>query len=193
MKEHSILFTAYNIRSIRRLMKKETRRLKATPDRYKNWQIGDHLWVREAFARNIPGCEDQNGITYRADHDDPRGDGPANPIKWLSPYHMSRKEARMVLEITDKREQRLQDISIVDAIHEGVPDTWGGWFGKAPKWAVDSIMGHGDASGDHIWANRSSIENYRLMWESINGAGSWDDNPEVYAFSFKWLPEKSIV
>lgn len=39
------------------------------------YSVGDVLWVRETWADNIPGCP--NGITYRADHIDPKGDVPA--------------------------------------------------------------------------------------------------------------------
>lgn len=49
---------------------------------------GPRLWVRETFARDVPGCEAQGGVSYRADHNDPRGDGPANPMRWTPAIHM---------------------------------------------------------------------------------------------------------
>ncbi len=81
-------------------------------------QPGDRLWVRETWADNIPGCP--NGITYRADHIDPKGDGPANPIKWKPSIHMPKAAARIWLEVVSVRVERLNSISEGDAKAEGV-------------------------------------------------------------------------
>lgn len=82
------------------------------------YQPGDRLWVRETWADNIPGCP--NGITYRADHIDPKGDGPANPIKWRPSIHMPKKAARIWLEVTNVRVERLQEINNADRLKEGI-------------------------------------------------------------------------
>jgi hypothetical protein len=82
------------------------------------YQVGQTLWVRETWADGIAGCP--NGVSYRADHLDPLGDGPANPMKWRPSIHMPRWASRITLTITDVRVQRVQDISEEDAEEEGV-------------------------------------------------------------------------
>jgi hypothetical protein len=78
---------------------------------------------------------------------------------------MPRWASRITLEITEVRVERLQDISEVDAIAEGTPGSHG------------AIPGYG--------YNATPGEQYRWLWESINGLGSWEANPWVWAVSFK--------
>src|SRR5215217_4203288 len=85
---------------------------------------------------------------------------------------MPRAASRITLTVTDVRVERLQDISRDDAMAEGIVQTWGDFMGDPPEWAVASINRHGDASGSHIYDNRTSAENYRELWNNINGAGS---------------------
>jgi hypothetical protein len=126
-------------------------------------QPGDRLWVRETWADNIPGCP--NGITYKADHIDPKGDGPANPIKWKPSIHMPKAAARIWLEVTNVRGERLREITEEDAIAEGIRIGIGGM----PYF--------------------SCREAFAALWNSLNakrGYG-WDSNPFVWAISFKTL------
>ena len=124
---------------------------------------GDRLWVRETWAIGIEGCD--KGISYRADHVDARGDGPANPMKWRPSIFMPRWASRILLEITEIRVQRLQDISPDDAEAEGV-----------------DVIGCAFPRGGSI-----RIDAFARLWESINGAGSWDANPWVWAITFRRL------
>jgi hypothetical protein len=127
------------------------------------YQPGDRLWVRETWADNIPGCP--NGITYKADHIDPKGDGPANPIKWKPSIHMPKAAARIWLEVTNVRGERLREITEEDAIAEGIRIGIGGM----PYF--------------------SCREAFAALWNSLNakrGYG-WDSNPFVWAISFKTL------
>ena len=117
---------------------------------------GDRLYVRETFGhfeRNenfAPGCE----VFYRAD-------GESLAVEpWRPSIHMPRWASRITLEITSVRVERLQDISVADAIAEGCP---------------------GGEHGDRY----AALEQYRALWESINGPGSWDANPWVWAITFK--------
>lgn len=86
-----------------------------------------------------------------------------NPIKWRSPIFMPRWASRITLEITEVRVQRLQEISEEDAAAEGV---------EPAKLYIS------DECGPFVAA-------YSTLWDSINGAGSWDANPWVWAVSFK--------
>ncbi len=91
-------------------------------------KIGEHLWVRETWQHsNYPfgpyqqDCE----IFCRADYfDDPDGvdlekskDGIRR--KWNSSIHMPRRASRILLEITNVRVERLNEISEDDAKAEG--------------------------------------------------------------------------
>lgn len=141
------------------------------------YQPGDRLWVREAWAANIPGCP--NGITYKADHIDPKGDGPANPIKWKPSIHMPKAAARIWLEVVNVRVERLQDITEEDSIKEGFEgvrcDHPGG------RWACEDCMNSG-------WREPPSLE-FMETWQALNakrGYG-WDVNPWVWVVEFKRL------
>jgi len=127
---------------------------------------GDRLWVRETFAQGVEGCP--GGISYRADHFDPKGDGPAHPMKWRPSIFMPRAASRILLEITDVRVQRLQEVSADDCRAEGHPADWS----RSPDPEV-----HNDAARD--W--------YMDLWQSINGSDSWHANPWVWAITFRRL------
>jgi hypothetical protein len=126
---------------------------------------GDRLWVRETWQRNIG-----NGppIIYRADHGEATGVYKPDPASgaweiavsgWRPSIFMRRLDSRILLEITDVRVERLQEISEDDARAEGY----------SPK-------SHHFPTG---W--------FRDIWESINGTGSWDANPWVWAITFRRL------
>ena len=118
---------------------------------------GDRLWVREAFTE----CPKGNFI-YREQeetHDYGKSTADANN-KWTPSIYMPRRASRITLEITNIRVERLQDISDKDALAEGVDQT------------NTSIKGY-------------ATERFKNLWESINGAGSWDANPWVWVIEFK--------
>jgi hypothetical protein len=81
---------------------------------------------------------------------------------------MFRKDSRITLEITGVRVERLQDISIADAMTEGVVETNDTLRGLEPcmEWRYA----------------------YEDLWKSINGPGSWDLNPWVWVIEFKKVP-----
>lgn len=142
-------------------------------------QPGEHLWVRETWA--APHSEDgrppraiqcdQIRIHYAASEE--RGG-----LLWRPSIHMPRWASRITLEITGVRVERLQDISEADAINEGIESlAYGGLttyrnYALNDEWAEVSPM------------LESPIESYRSLWESINGAGSWDANPWVWIVEF---------
>ena len=141
---------------------------------------GDRLWVREGFKRIASGevkngyGEVRYGFAYKADgatiwaprttiiHDlsgqPDTGPMQFQPRPWKPSIHMPRIASRILLEVTDVRVERLQDISEEDVIAEGRLN--------------EIIYGTG-------W--------YRGLWESIDGAGSWDVNPWVWCVSFKMI------
>lgn len=206
MKEHPILYTPGNVRAILDGRKTQTRRivkLPKAPNNLGSWEetiwggvgctmkgtpvhaevaiwhtrtgtvvtcpyghVGDRLWVKEGLERHGSICR------YRRDRE---VIAPARCWEWqrntLSPRHMPKWAARLWLEITEVRVQRLQDCSENDAIAEGVEYFYAGLF-------RDYIQ-PGDVGID------GAIGSYQSLWESINGPGSWEQNPWVWAITFK--------
>ncbi len=102
-------------------------------------------------------------------------DGEPGP-HWRPSIHMPRWASRILLEITDVRVQRLQDISEEDAFAEGLERMDPGKTG----WNTATILLDGWHQND-----RTAVALYQRLWESINGDGSWDANPLVWALTFK--------
>lgn len=91
--------------------------------------------------------------------------------------HMPRWASRILLEITDVRVERLQDISEKNAIAEGIglsPNKETSYRVELPKGSIADAV---DA--------RSSVSCFKRLWQSINGPGSWDANPWVWVVEFK--------
>ena len=192
MKERPILFSGPMVRAILDGSKTQTRRIakefNEMPNldgilrRFPNQEgcpygtPGDRLWVRETFAQGVEGCP--GGISYRADHFDPKGDGPAHPMKWRPSIFMPRIASRILLEITDVRVQRLQEISDEDVRAEGIEelalqaDEPGAWWTAAP---------------DRRFHSRTPRGAFLRLWREIHGDGSWDANPWVWAITFRRL------
>lgn len=123
---------------------------------------------------------------------------------------MPRWASRITLEIESVRVERLQQISEEDALAEGCEaeheqpyDYWEGYdtrgvdrYGNRlrhtmipkencptpPEWMVE-VKTHKGGRGSNI----SAVCNYKFLWESINGPGSWSKNPWVWVITFKRL------
>lgn len=142
---------------------------------------GDQLWVRETFcvgyehepgqftAIPFSGCEAHRRAFYRATDDD-APDEPKRP--WKPSICMPRWASRITLELSDIRVERLQSISCEDAKAEGVhfDGTW--WRGGK----------HPETGYEQCWATPRRA--YQAAWETINGKGSWDANPFIWALTF---------
>ena len=144
-------------------------------------QSGDRLWVRETWQA-IDGNElalrimtephpSRGWIEYAATV--PEGHEP--PPRWRPSIHMPRWSSRITLEVTGVRVERMQDISEVDAISEGVRQMRDGsecWVGReGPRGLVTP------------WP--TAREAFRDLWQSINGPDSWTANPWVFVIEFK--------
>lgn len=135
---------------------------------------GEHLWVKETWGLHAFGDETdwyrgsirglsgdqiqtQHKLAHRADW------GPLQEgCFWRPSIFMPRWASRTLLEVTEVRVQRLQDISEDDARAEGVDEV------------KDKVPTARDA--------------FRLLWESINGdRAPWASNPWVFAVSFRRL------
>ena len=149
------------------------------------WQIGDVLWVRETFKYFLEEGKDEPIVIYKADYkneewSDWRMDDGAN-FKWKPSFFMPRKAARIFLEITDIKVERLQDISEEDAIAEGI----GRWTEERLKSKPIHYQLYWVDNGDESLYSSDPIDSFRSLWVSINGKESWDSNPWVFALTFK--------
>ncbi|MGK4311689.1 hypothetical protein Q1Z72_03810 [Pseudomonas qingdaonensis] len=156
-------------------------------------QPGDRLWVRETFA--VYGDEKFAAIHYRADrpHDVGR-----KGVGYKPSIHMPRWACRILLEIADVRVERLQDISEEQARAEGVlpgehcvgplgTNTEAvrcRHCGKLRREHIGVALVCRGRSGD-CWNGNTAKGGFGMLWESINGAGSWDANPWVWVVEFK--------
>jgi hypothetical protein len=131
---------------------------------------GDTLWVRETHALDVPGCEDFWGVSYRADHHDPTGDGPTR-IRWRPSIHMPRFASRITLSVVDCHIERLQAITDEDAKAEGVLPAA---FCKAGR----------PAGMEHV-------EAFEDLWNKINKKRGfpWDSDPLVWVISFERISQ----
>lgn len=206
MKEHPILFSGPMILAVLGGRKTQTRRIVKLPDgaspnaefhhidkfgaavftdgtcvRCPYGQQGDRLWVRETTEADYELCDSAVLARYSADRKPVLYSGSADPedegtsiALWDYPrevrpsIHMPRWASRIDLEITGVRVERLQDINEKDARAEGVAASR---VGPCQDGLFYSL--HRD----------SFIE----LWESINGPGSWDNNPFVWCITFKRL------
>ncbi|MEI7282235.1 hypothetical protein [Pectobacterium carotovorum] len=132
-------------------------------------EVGDRLWIRETSGLQVR--RDALGGTgefrvYRASNPDAirftTASGKIYPIKWIPSIHMPRHASRILLEITDVRVERLNDISEEDAKAEGAPTEL-------------CLIGDKHFLG------------FRTLWKSIYGAESWNENPWVWAIEFKQI------
>lgn len=145
-------------------------------------QPGDRLWVRETFGlqvRHYGGGAGEH-IVYRATNPDAiyckSAEGQEYPVKWKPSIHMPRHSSRILLEITDVRVERLQDISEEQALAEGIiPHVRGGWH-----WHP-----HDPSNVDdwHQFGFKSPAFAFQDLW--IGTGGDWDSNPWVWCVNFK--------
>lgn len=194
MKERPILFSAPMVRAILESRKTQTRRvakefagrddLDAILRRFPNQQgcphgkRGDRLWVRESFwGCDAPGFGDQPCVVY---DDEWHGKEyrPAEIRPWARKFgripaiHMPRDCSRITLEITGVRVERLQQISEADAAAEGI-----------------QLLNGRFTFNDGLHESRSARDSFAALWESINGAESWESNPWVWVIEFARITE----
>lgn len=129
-----------------------------------------HLWVRETWVEHLGAFGESMVPYYRASEYEYRAEGLG---PWKPSIHMPRRLCRIILQITDIRVERLQNISSQDAIDESLLSVMDGT--GTVKWRGD-------------WETETRImpiDAYQDIWESINGPESWRANPWVWAITFK--------
>jgi hypothetical protein len=152
-------------------------------------KVGDVLWVREKFT--TLNCLSKNKVSHQTLLGWVREHPNENPYiyfadkdvehdlyMWKPSIHMPKTAARIWLDITNIRVDRVQDISEEDAIAEGIE----GAEGKMGyKYYIDKTA-----------ATFHPNISFQSLWESINGEDSWNENPWVWVVEFKRIEPKSI-
>lgn len=109
------------------------------------------------WVREAHGLDLANKVYYREGFDPKCGWNG----KWRPSIHMTRAASRITLEIVGVRVEQLTSITAGESIKEGI------------------------TIEDCRRVNGSAVDAYRKLWESINGPGSWNENPWVWVVEFK--------
>ncbi len=177
MTDRPILFSAPMVRALLNGSKTQTRRL-ASSKPTARMDVGDRLWVREAFA--YVGSLDPGWLIYRATYGECcRRHGFDEPVpneseaSWKPSIHMPRRLSRLTLTITEKRTMPLSWILEADARAEGLEPVR--LDVGPPHWS--DAQGGTFAYASHAYAS---------LWNSLHKAPGtrWDDNPDVIALTF---------
>jgi hypothetical protein len=148
-------------------------------------KVGDLLWVKETscfvmieHAHDLlEGQRERTQYVYRASiHDDWMIYASQKySYRWTPSLFMPKAAARIWLEITDIKIERLKDISEEDAKAEGVEIIADGFknYAKVPK--IISTLKCFD----------KAYYSFLSLWESINGYESSELNPWVWVITFK--------
>jgi hypothetical protein len=130
------------------------------------YQVGDKLWVKETFTIIPP-----NFIVYKAETESPE------KCKWKSSLFMRKEYARLWLEVTEVRCERLQLISHSDALNEGI------------KFISDADFTKHYDYVEKEFTLRYPSHSFFSLWRSINGKDSVAANPWVFVYRFKRIPK----
>lgn len=124
---------------------------------YAPYQPEDILYVRETWHTN-PLHEygnEPNKYVYKADYD-----GHAGDFGWKPAIHMPKEAARIWLEVTDVRVERIHKMSDIDARKEGI---------EKEVYPLGQFIDLWDSAVD-----KKKIEQY-----------GWDANPWVWVIEFE--------
>lgn len=137
-------------------------------------QVGDQLWVREAWGLHdtLPKDGPDNATVYYRSTDGDRHD--LRYQKWRPSIHMPRWASRITLEIIEVCVEQLQDIgsdgrSGKAVLAEGVKQCY---IDKFTEW---------------FHPDDCPAMAFRELWQSVYGAESWAANPWVWVVEFRKL------
>ena len=178
LKETGLILKAPLVRAILEGRKTQTRRVLRNQRAYDLGKAplgkpGDRIYVRETFSQH----PEWGQLAFRADGEEfEDADGWLWEPKWMPSIHMPKELARIWLEITGVRVERLQSISNEDAIAEGVNRISHGREGS-----YYSAIRNEQHPKNWIYPDDA----FRELWESTGG--DWDANPWVWVLKFKVL------
>ena len=228
MKETGLMFKAPLVRAILSGQKTQTRRIAKTeitmgrdsllaphrgrkhadvyllPERAKEavalspvGQPGDRIYVRETFAR-VPTVCGSDELVFAADYQD--GSDKGAGVKYTPAIHMFKEDARIWLEVTGVRVERLHDICEADADAEGCErldaERHERDWTLCPKCGGtrlhDALGGNGGVIHDcDCMQCDTYVKRFRHLWQSTGG--DWDANPWVWVIDFKRIDKPAAL
>lgn len=151
---------------------------------------GDVLYAKETWGILYPNYEVCRGEAalnrmdygdklipvYKTDH---RYGNDTGKMLWRPSTHLPKWAARIWLEITEVRCERLQDISEEDAIAEGVDWKTCKTYQTIPQ--IERMI-----NGRGLSTTVDYISGFHRLWDSIaKPQHNWAANPWVFAYVFK--------
>ena len=148
-------------------------------------QSGDWLWVREEHQIWQKGeywmCKYRDGFVLTKLASEISEKTTENLLKrktlgeWQRARFLPKEFARIWLERTETKVERLQSITFKDAVAEGIEMVDKGDEGYKIYGLADNITSNTTYAPD----------SFKSLWESINGEGSWKVDPWVWVVGFK--------
>jgi hypothetical protein len=139
---------------------------------------GDILYIREAWWKN------NDRYYYLVDYDLPElvKKQLNKGCKCRPSIHMPKEAARIFLKVTNVRVERLQDISFLDALNEGI---------KPQITEYSGILDHSEiAVAYSISCKKACIDAFHKLWDSTIKKAEldrygWNSNPYVFVYEFE--------
>lgn len=163
------------------------------------YYVNDLMWVKEKWCESctesgapVFGYAIDNKANYIGKNDEYLA--PSNELwsvdsfpacgRWKSPMFMKKVAARLWLKITSIKVEKLNDITDEDCMKEGIC-----------KMTKDDTVFKYAPLEQWQWADmpRTPKDAFKKLWEEINGMGSWDINPWVWAIQFEIDKQKSHI
>lgn len=154
------------------------------------YKVGDRIWAKEPFKVTDIHDEDRlvkvnyaiddticsEGWFQLTEREWDKLDKWKHLYKGKSSLFMFKSLARLWLEVTGVRVERLQDISELDALSEGC-------VGKISRVTLKESNGN-VRTGEFI--DGLACDEFRDLWDSINkDHADWNSNPWVWVIEFK--------
>ena len=151
-------------------------------------EVGNRLWVQENYSlkhyrenstSNLYHCFYTDSCSQVVCLDDSEQNKLLKRKSFIEKKQpgrfMYRSCSRILLEITNIRVERLQDISEEGAIAEGIQPAYG-------KYWLDYQR---QKQGDEFPVYDNPIDSFRSLWESIHGTAGWELNSWLWVVKFK--------
>lgn len=161
--------------------------------------VGSKIYAKETFYDSSRESK-RHPVTYRADTS--IDEDLSRDFAWKPSIFMPKKFARIWLEVTAVKVERLGDISEDDAKKEGIFHTdYGMWCFhrneiydpnkcKAPRQHHNQLEGwHWDKTISYTQCLGSPVSAYVNLWTSLHGPGSWERDKDkwCWCYSFRKL------